>query len=174
MKNRKKLYIVLVIIAVGALCAIFYPKQDKQSYSEQYKEQEAIKMADFIERFNQLNPSNPIDDDTVQNYYHHGRSHDDQIVFYRDDFKITVTNSYDDRFKIVIIGLAKTDDDYKTAFKEFAKVYSPTLSEQDMDDYWNRLMDDNIHSVTFDEFECDISYGFNDKIEMIVMNGDVK
>ena len=170
LKNRKTLYIVLVIIAVGILCAIFYPKQDELSYSER----EATKMTDFIGRFNQSNPSNPIDDSTVQNYEHHGRVHDDQIIFNRNGFEIVVSNIHDNRFNTTIKGeRQKTNDDYKNAFAEFVKVYSSTLSEQSINDYWTRLIDDDIHSVTFDEFECSLSE-FNGKIEMIMIDGNIQ
>lgn len=169
LKNRKTLYIVLAIIAVGILCAVLYPKQNEQPAG-----QEADKMTSYVERFNQSNSTNPIDTASVQNYYHHGSEHNDQITFNRDGFEIVVSSTHGSRFKTVIKGeRQKTNDEYKNTFSEFAKAYSPTLSEQTISEYWTRLMDDDIHSVTFDEFECSLS-GLNGKIEMITIDGNIQ
>lgn len=172
MKNRKTLYIVLAIIAVGILCAALYSKQNEQPANQQ-----ADKMTSFVDRFNQLNSADPIDTASIQNYYHHGSEHDDQIIFDRNGFEIVVSNTHGDRFKTTIKGeRQKTNDDYRDAFSEFAKAYSPTISERTIDDYWTRLMDDSTHSLIFDEFECDITKydSIDGRIEMIVIDGDIQ
>ena len=132
-----------------------------------YKDDEDINL--YINRFNESNPDYKITSDLAQKYYHHGREHDDQIKFSRDDFDVSLSSGY--KFKIVIQGKGKkTNKDYKKLFYQYARGFKPSITDETLNDYWKQLLDDTTNNVKFNEFECDLSI-LDEKIQSMVIEG---
>ena len=156
-------------------------KEEKTNYSKKeelvtyYDRDAAINL--YLNRFNSLNPKQLINSDLFTVYYHHGREHDDQIIFYRDDVEVVITGksySNSNTVKLVIDGRKeKTNDDYKQLFFQYAGAFSTTLTEEKLNTYWQNVLDDNVNNVEFDEFECLLYTSYNDDIEYMVIEGEI-
>ena len=138
-----------------------------------YDRDETINL--FLNRFNAINPDQVIDSDLFEVYYHHGREHDDQIKFTRDDFEVVISGNYlNNSISLVIDGSGdKTADDYKLIFMQYASAYSQDLTEEKLEEYWQAVLDDIINSAEFDEFDCALQV-YNDKIEYMTIDGKIQ
>ena len=132
----------------------------------------------YLNQFNIANPEEKITEDLVKPYYHHGRDHDDQIKFTREGFEVVISaGAYGNPLKVVIQDAEyrkKTYDDSKKIFCQYARGYTPSLSEDTLNDYWERLLNDITYSVVFDEFECSLTITLDkEHVESIVFYGGV-
>lgn len=126
----------------------------------------------YINRYNEANVDNKILNDLAQKYYHHGREHDDQVKFSRDGFEISLSSGY--KFRVVIQGEGKkSKKEYKNVFYKYARGFSPSITDDTLNDYWKQLLDDITNNVKFNEFECDLSI-IDDKIELMVIEGKLE
>lgn len=138
-----------------------------------YDRNDAINL--YLNRFNSSNPSQLINADLFSVYYHHGREHDDQIIFNRNDVKVVISNiGLDNSIKLVIDGSNdKTVEDYKLLFFQYATAFNVELSNEKLDEYWQTVMEDITNSVEFDEFDCSLTTSLDDKIEYMVIEGKI-
>lgn len=170
--SKKNIKVILITIAVIAVVGVVL------SFSKQDNTQEVqndVSVKDFfVEKFNEYNPDKPIDKNSVENYYHHGSVHDNQIIFERDNYDIVVTNTYSDKYKIVIdTDKENNENTYKELYLEFLKVYLPNISEEESVEYWERMKKDNTNSLEVDNFESSIRE-FNGKIEQLILEGTIE
>lgn len=138
-----------------------------------YDRDETINL--YLNYFNEINPDSKIDSALFEVYYHHGKEHDNQIIFTRDDVEVVVSgHSFDNSVEIVIDGSKeKTWDDYKLLFKQYGKAFSQDLTDEKLEEYWQTVLDDIINDVDFDEFDCSL-HTYNDEIEYMIIEGKLK
>ena len=170
--SKKNIKVILITIAVIAVVGVIL------SFSKQDNTQEAqnnVSVKDFfVEKFNEYNPDKPIDKNSVENYYHHGSVHDDQIIFERNSYEVVVTNTHDNKYKITI----DTDEEdnentYKELYLEFLKVYLPNISEEESVEYWGRMREDSTRLLRVDNFESSLRE-FNGEIEQLILEGTIE
>lgn len=126
----------------------------------------------YLNRYNDVNSSNPIDSSAFEVYHHHGSDHKDQILLKNDEFSSIVITSQIGKIKIDIEG--KCDNDtYKKAFLQYAKGYSSEFTDDKLGEYWEQSMNNQGGYTQFDEFEVYIRT-FNDSIELLEISGNVK
>ena len=122
----------------------------------------------YLNNFNKANPDDAITSDMATPYHHHGSDHMDQIQFCVDDFEVTITGGAE-----VYIGYTPgtnhTNDEYKEMFKKYVRGFDLGLTDEQIEADWNAVMEDSIHDVRFDKYECDINM-FNDNIEYLTIN----
>ena len=147
--------------------------EDVEQLVTYYDRDETVNM--YLNRFNAANPDQLIDSNLFEVYYHHGKEHDDQIIFTRDDVEVVITgNSFGSSIKLVIDGSAdKTADDYKLLFFQYARAYSQDLTDDKLEAYWQAVLDDIINSEEFDEFDCSL-HTYNDAIEYMIIEGKIQ
>ena len=117
------------------------------------------KINQYVNLFNRCNPDYPITSSDLQKYYHHGREHDDQIRFLRDDFEIIISGGYKTKVYIGYIPLVHhSNDEFRTMFIRFAKPYNPNLDNADLKNYWDQTLTSSTHKAEFDEFEVSINF----------------
>lgn len=128
----------------------------------------------YLNRFNSSNPEQLINSDLFNVYHHHGREHDDQIIFDRDDFEVVITGTdRNSNIKLVIDGSKdKTFDDYKLLFFQYGRAFNPELTDEKLGTYWQATLDDIINSAEFDEFDCSLTI-YNDEIEYMIIEGKI-
>lgn len=138
-----------------------------------YDRNETINL--FLNRFNAINPEQIIDSNLYRVYYHHGKEHDDQIIFTRDDIEVVITAyGFDNGIKLVITGSRdKTFSDYKTLFFQYAKAYSADLTDEKLETYWQAILDDIINNPEFEEFDCSLNI-YNESVESMVIEGKLQ
>lgn len=138
-----------------------------------YEDNENINI--FINNYNLTNPDDKIDSEMVQKDEHHGRVHDDQVnILIEDGVEVNLRDTFP--FQVFIKankGNTLDNDGYKQLFLKYAKGYAPSLTSEQLDDYWTQTMNDIIYLGEFDEFELRL-YMFNDNIEYLTINGDVQ
>lgn len=145
-----------------------------------YEDDEIINL--YVNRFNECNPDYLITVDDLQKYYHHGAEHDDQVIFYRDGFEIIITDpygSYNTNKTIeVYIGYTSTavhtNDEYGAMFVKFAKAYNPILTEEELQSYWQKIIDDPVSVTDLDIFECTKSPSVDETISYFTINGELE
>lgn len=170
MSNRNKIILAITCIVVGVGLFLIFPQQ-----REQNKTNEEVSTIDyFVEHFNKVNPDKPIDKESVENYYHHGTTHDDQIIFNRDNYEIVVTKSYGNEYKTIIDTNAENDESiYKALYLEFIKVYLPNLSNEDSIRYWEQMKESDTKTLEVDKFESRLQM-FNGEIEQLALEGTIE
>lgn len=137
-----------------------------------YDRDETINL--YLNRFNDANPDQLIDNNLFKVYYHHGKEHDDQIIFTRDDVEVVISgNDWGSSVELVIDGSKeKTADDYKQLFFQYARAFSSDLTDAKLETYWQAVLDDIINSPEFDEFDCSL-HTYNDAIEYMIIDGKI-
>ena len=125
----------------------------------------------YLNRYNDVNLSNPIDSSGFEVYHHHGSDHKDQILLNNDQFSSIVITSQIGKIKIDIEGKCDIDT-YKNAFFQYAKGYNSELTEDKLGEYWEQSMSNQGLYTQFDEFEVYIRT-FNDSIELLEISGNV-
>lgn len=129
----------------------------------------------YLNRFNAANPDQLIDSNLFEVYYHHGKEHDNQIIFTRDDVEVVITgNDWSSSVELVIDGSKdKSADDYKLLFFQYARAFSPELTDEKLETYWQAVLDDIINSPEFDEFDCSL-HTYNEEIEYMIIEGKIQ
>ncbi len=129
----------------------------------------------YVTRFNECNPDGPITVDELQKYYHHGREHDDQVKFYRDDFEIVITGGYKTE---VYIGYtpstSHTNEEYGAMFVKYAKAYNPELTEEVLQGYWQQVVSNSTSVIDFDGFVCTKSPSTDGRITYFELSGKLE
>lgn len=128
----------------------------------------------YLNRFNSLNPDLLINSDLFKVYYHHGKEHDNQIIFNREDVEVVITgNAWNSSIKIVIDSNGdKTVDDYKKLFYQYGRAFSPELTDEKLETYWQSVLNDIINNAEFDEFDCSLQVN-DDKIQYMIIEGKI-
>jgi hypothetical protein len=136
-----------------------------------YKDDDIINL--YVVRYNESNPDYSISSDELEKYYHHGREHDDQVKFNRDDFEIIISGGYKAEVYVGYIpSSSHTNDEYGTMFVRFAKAYNPELSNEELEGYWKKVLDNSSSIIDFEDFECKKSSTPN--IEYFKLSGKLK
>lgn len=125
----------------------------------------------YLNRYNDVNVSNPIDDSGFEVYHHHGSAHKDQILLKDDEFSSIVISSQVGKIKIDIEG--KCDNEtYKNAFIKYAKGYNSEITEDKLGEYWEQSMSNQGLYTQFDDFEVYVRT-FNDSIELLEITSEL-
>ena len=108
-----------------------------------------------------------------------GRDRDDVVVIANDKLEIIVYDNYSSKGKYnmsVYVGyLAKdlTSDDYKEYFVKYIKMFDETLSDDDINNYWNDMIS-SYHS-SYKINDIDILTSTNDgKIQYFKLTNDIE
>ena len=124
------------------------------SLIQYYEDDEAINL--FLNNYNKANLEYPITKENITKYYHHGREHNDQIKTQIDGFEIIISNSAFG-IEVSIKDLNATIKEYKTMFARFAKVSDLSLTDDELNEYWEHLFDDTVlYNAEFDKFKCSL------------------
>lgn len=135
-----------------------------------YAEDEIINR--YLNSYNEVITEDPIESGDFEVYYHHGSEHKDQILILDEGFDSVVISSRLGEIEITIEG-GNTEEAYKEAFYRFARGYNSLLSNEELEEYWEKAMS-NLNSYTqFDEFEIYIR-SYNDTIELLEISGEVE
>jgi hypothetical protein len=121
----------------------------------------------YLNRYNEANAGSEIVSTDFEQYYHHGSTHKDQIVFSDN----TVISAYTGGRVSVYLDY-DTPEEYKEAFKRYARGYKASFSEDVLEDYWSTL-EEATGITQFEEFEVQISKSVN-SIDYINISGEVE
>lgn len=116
-----------------------------------YSEDELINA--FLLSYNEIYPDAPISEEDFSIYTHHGRAHKDQVIFNENGVKEVVISSFTSGKIEVYVDNLSSDDEYKEAFIEYAKVYNQSLTNEILEDYWKQAVNSLVSYTEFDEFE---------------------
>lgn len=141
-----------------------------------YADNEAINL--FINKYNSIyNPK--ITSEMLSKKHIGGRDRDDVVVIANDKLEIIVYDNYSSKGKYnmsVYVGyLAKdlTPDDYKEYFVKYIKMFDETLSDDDINNYWNDMIS-SYHS-SYKINDIDILTSTNDgKIQYFKLTNDIE
>lgn len=153
---------------------------------------------EYVVAYNEANPDWIITSEDLTAYHHHGQVHEDQANYYIDGFEIIISAKYGSRKGdasdvSVFIGdktenegfLSSeaeeypTNEEYREIFKRFAKGFDNTLTNERLEQDWKTLVEDPIHTVTFDSYSCYFetdpfsgSDTTEERIEYLVIEGE--
>lgn len=150
--------------------------KDKVNVETIYADNEAINL--FINKYNSVyNPK--ITSEMLSKKHIGGRDRDDVVVIANDKLEIIVYDNYSSKGKYnmsVYVGyLAKdlTPDDYKEYFVKYIKLFDETLSDDDINNYWNDMIS-SYHS-SYKINDIDILTSTNDgKIQYFKLTNDIE
>lgn len=150
--------------------------KDKVNVETIYADNEAINL--FINKYNSIyNPK--ITSEMLSKKHIGGRDRDDVVVIANDKLEIIVYDNYSSKGKYnmsVYVGyLAKdlTPDDYKEYFVKYIKMFDETLSDDDINNYWNDMIS-SYHS-SYKINDIDILTSTNDgKIQYFKLTNDIE
>lgn len=150
--------------------------KDKVNVETIYADNEAINL--FINKYNSIyNPK--ITSEMLSKKHIGGRDRDDVVVIANDKLEIIVYDNYSSKGKYnmsVYVGyLAKdlTSDDYKEYFVKYIKMFDETLSDDDINNYWNDMIS-SYHS-SYKINDIDILTSTNDgKIQYFKLTNDIE
>lgn len=150
--------------------------KDKVNVETIYADNEAINL--FINKYNSIyNPK--ITSVMLSKKHIGGRDRDDVVVIANDKLEIIVYDNYSSKGKYnmsVYVGyLAKdlTSDDYKEYFVKYIKMFDETLSDDDINNYWNDMIS-SYHS-SYKINDIDILTSTNDgKIQYFKLTNDIE
>lgn len=141
-----------------------------------YADNEAINL--FINKYNSIY-SPKITSEMLSKKHIGGRDRDDVVVIANDKLEIIIYDNYSSNGKYnmsVYVGyLAKdlTPDDYKEQFVKYIKMFDETLSEEDINNYWNDMIS-SYHS-SYEINDIDILTSTNDgKIQYFKLTNDIE
>lgn len=150
--------------------------KDKVNVETIYADNEAINL--FVNKYNSIyNPK--ITSEMLSKKHIGGRDRDDVVVIANDKLEIIVYDNYSSKGKYnmsVYVGyLAKdlTPDDYKEYFVKYIKMFDETLSDDDINNYWNDMIS-SYHS-SYKINDIDILTSINDgKIQYFKLTNDIE
>lgn len=150
--------------------------KDKVNVETIYADNEAINL--FVNKYNSIyNPK--ITSEMLSKKHIGGRDRDDVVVIANDKLEIIVYDNYSSKGKYnmsVYVGyLAKdlTPDDYKEYFVKYIKMFDETLSDDDINNYWNDMIS-SYHS-SYKINDIDILTSTNDgKIQYFKLTNDIE
>ncbi len=150
--------------------------KDKVNVEAIYADNEAINL--FVNKYNSIyNPK--ITSEMLSKKHIGGRDRDDAVVIANDKLEIIVYDNYSSKGKYnmsVYVGyLAKdlTPDDYKEYFVKYIKMFDETLSDDDINNYWNDMIS-SYHS-SYKINDIDILTSTNDgKIQYFKLTNDIE
>ena len=150
--------------------------KDKVNVETIYADNEAINL--FINKYNSIyNPK--ITSEMLSKKHIGGSDRDDGVVIANDKLEIIVYDNYSSKGKYnmsVYVGyLAKdlTPDDYKEYFVKYIKMFDETLSDDDINNYWNDMIS-SYHS-SYKINDIDILTSTNDgKIQYFKLTNDIE
>ncbi|MBQ3135177.1 MAG: hypothetical protein IJB75_05145 [Oscillospiraceae bacterium] len=143
-----------------------------------YADDETIQS--FLTKYNTLYPNEEITPAMITKDYHHGTTHDDQVVLSNEDFSLTISSTYvsggDDGISVFIDNVKKLPSDTcKNAVFHFLQVYGSEITEADFDAYWSELTDTSYSSLEkYEGIEFNLSYGLNGVIGYVKITGPVQ
>lgn len=185
--NMKKIFMLLVSITI--LFAITGCTDDKTNKTNEtdsnkenikvetiYADNEAINL--FLNKYNNLY-SPKITSDMLSKKHIGGRDRDDVVVIANDKLEIIVYDNYssDSKYNMsVYVGYSAKDltsDDYKEQFVKYIKMFDETLSDEDINNYWNDMIS-SYHS-SYEINDIDILTSTNDgKIQYFKLTNDIE
>lgn len=150
--------------------------KDKVNVETIYADNEAINL--FVNKYNSIyNPK--ITSEMLSKKHIGGRDRDDVVVIANDKLEIIVYDNYLSKGKYnmsVYVGyLAKdlTPDDYKEYFVKYIKMFDETLSDDDINNYWNDMI--SYYHSSYKINDIDILTSTNDgKIQYFKLTNDIE
>lgn len=141
-----------------------------------YADNEAINL--FLNKYNNLY-SPKITNDMLSKKHIGGRDRDDVVVIANDKLEIIIYDNYSSNSKYnmsVYVGYSAKDltpDDYKEQFVKYIKMFDETLSDEDINNYWNDMIS-SYHS-SYEINDIDILTSTNDgKIQYFKLTNNIE
>lgn len=175
--NKKKFLIILVIIIL-LLCFFYYIgtnesaniqtsnneiKNNGNSIEEAkqldmiYKDDTGINL--FVNKYNENN-ENKIRSDMLIKKHIGGSDRDNVVTVANDKLEISIYDNYalSDEYNISVYVGYKTDvvatlDDYKEQFIKYIELFDETLSENDINNYWNNMISSYQNSYKINDID---------------------
>lgn len=175
--NKKKFLIILVIIIL-LLCFFYYIGTNESANIqtsnneiknngnsiEEAKQQDMIYKDDtginlFVNKYNENN-ENKIRSDMLIKKHIGGSDRDNVVTVANDKLEISIYDNYalSDEYNISVYVGYKTDvvatlDDYKEQFIKYIELFDETLSENDINNYWNNMISSYQNSYKINDID---------------------
>lgn len=127
----------------------------------------------FLLRYNDIYLDTPIGVEDFSVYTHHGRAHKDQIIFNENGRKEVVISSFSSGKLEVYVDNLASDEEYKGAFIEYAKVYDLSLTDAVLEEYWEQAVNSLVSYTEFDEFELHLQR-YNEITDYFQLSGKME
>lgn len=127
----------------------------------------------FLLRYNDIYLDTPIGAEDFSVYTHHGRAHKDQIIFNENQRKEVVISSFSSGKLEVYVDNLDSDEEYKRAFIEYAKVYNLSLTDAVLEGYWEMAVNSLVSYTDFDEFELHLQR-YNEITDYFQLSGKME
>lgn len=130
----------------------------------------------YLNRYNEANPESVIESSDFEVYNHHGQDHKDQIIYSLNGFEYVISST-GIKLQVDIQGelhSGKTVENYKQEFLKYAKGYDASLDEDVLSGYWDQAVSNATSFTEFDEFEIYLRKDFDDNIEALSIEGEIK
>lgn len=142
-----------------------------------YEDDESINL--FINKYNiEFEPD--ITTDMITKKHIGGRDRDDVVTISNDKLEIIIygSNKYNDLYSMsVYIGyipkVSSTNDDYKEQFIKYVKLLDESLTDEEINTYWNDMISEYRSSYEINEIDITPNI-INGKVEYFKMTGKVK
>ena len=176
--NKKKILIIIGIVVIIFLCFFYYigtnddtdiqttnnEVENNVNFIEEIEYVEVIYEYDnginlFINKYNEAN-ENKITSDMLIKKHIGGKDRDNVVTVANDKLEIVIYNNYESSGKYnisVYIGykaeIKATLDDYKEQFIKYIKLFDETLSDNDINNYWNDMISDYHSSYEINDID---------------------
>ena len=156
----------------STILATTFTHETSATFPMLYEKDETINA--FLNHYNTVNPTAPINMNDFSPYYHHGREHEDQLRGWIGNIEIVISHGYTGKDMDIEVDLDgnsnSSNEEYETLFKLFANAFYKGASPKTLEDDWITLLNDSTNSIENNFFECDMTI-YSDEIEMIVFEG---
>lgn len=186
MKN-KLLNILLVVAIVFAITGCDFKNVDNKNQSstevdeititDYYNDDESINL--FINKYNRLFDPD-ITSDMISKKRIGGSDRDDVVTISNDKLEINIYGSskYSDEYKMeVYIGyrakIESSNDDFKKEFVKYIKMFDESLSDSEIEGYWNDMISEYRSSYKINEIEIR-PYISNGKVSYFKIESKIK
>lgn len=169
--NKKYILIISIVLIVIALGALFY-KKDKESENqdnntaiskEELKVENVIYEYDkginlFINKYNEIN-QNEIKKEMISKKHIKGTDRNNVVNIKNDKLEINIYDNYsiNNNYNIsVYVGytqIKSEQEDYKSQFVKYIKLFDNNLTNEQIDYYWNDMLSSYRSNYTINDID---------------------
>lgn len=176
MKNR--LFVMIAVITLGVLVTACGSSANGVEIQKEdiYADNEAVN--NYINNFNYANPEDKITSDMPQPMIIDGEEHKERVEFKRDNYDVVIGEGVDGIIVLISDGedLQMSNNQAGGLFKQYAKGFNVSLSEDKLEQYWEKMQESPDQDIKFSEFTCKLhNYSLlSDDVTSFTITGKVK